>query len=163
MKHWLSVAALVAFVTATPARADCGQFKWSTAKELLWFSNNPAPVASGGRIATFEVGYTATLAKLDAAKLTIQPTRSSAADTFSAVLDLPSIATAGLYQITLSDEAWIDVSQNGVVIPSIDFSGQKDCPGIRKTVRFHLEKGDATLQLSDAKKDSMNISIYLVD
>jgi hypothetical protein len=163
LKRWLAVSGVVAFAVTAPAHADCNQFKWNISNELAWFSNNPAPVASGGRIPSFEAGYVVTLAKLNATKFDVQPARMPSADTFAAVLELPTIEKSESFQVTLSDEAWIDIVQNGTSINSTDFSGQKDCSGVRKTVRFRLEKGSATLQLSNASKDSLKVAVRPVE
>lgn len=160
MKCWLAASVLVAFASATlPARADCNQFKWSVSRELAWLSANPAPIPDDGRVPSFEKGYLVTLAKLDAKKFEIQPDRAPAANSYTAVLKLPAVEKAGLFQITLSDEAWIDVIQNGKSVRSSDFSGQKDCPGVRKTVRFPLEKGEATIQLRNSQKTSLKLAV----
>ena len=50
----------------------------------------------------------------------------------------------------MSEEAWIDVAENGALVKSSDFSGQKDCPGVRKSVRFQLAAGSATVEISNA-------------
>ena len=74
-----------------------------------------------------------------------------------------TIDRAGLYQITLSDEAWVDVVQNGARVKSSDFSGQKACPGVRKSVRFDLAAGPATLQISNAESAKINLAIAPAD
>jgi len=68
----------------------------------------------------------------------------------------------GLYQITLSDEAWIDVIQNGAALSAIDFTGAAGCPGLRKSVRFQLEAGGFVLQLSSASVNGMLVAIRKV-
>ena len=87
-------------------------------------------------------GYALTLAK--DVKLPYPPERAPGKDTYAAVVNVPKLEP-GLYQITLSGEAWIDVAQNGALVKSSDFSGQRDCPGVRKTVRFDLAAGPATI------------------
>ena len=74
-----------------------------------------------------------------------------------------NIGKAGLYQITLSDEAWIDVVENGARVKSSDFSGQKACPGVRKSVRFDLAAGPATLQISNSESPKINLAIAPAD
>ena len=66
---------------------------------------------------------------------------------------------AGIYQITLSEEAWIDVAQGGALVKSSDFSGAKDCPGMRKSVRFPLSAGAATVEISNASGASVKMVI----
>ncbi|MDX8479399.1 hypothetical protein RFN28_13045 [Mesorhizobium sp. VK24D] len=65
----------------------------------------------------------------------------------------------GELQFSLSDEAWIDVVQDGHAVKSAGFSGVKTCPGIRKSVRFKLSAGPATVQLSGAKKADLKVAV----
>ena len=82
---------------------------------------------------------------------------------FGAVVKLPPIAVAGTYQVTLSDDAWIDMLQGGREVRSAAFSGAKDCPGIRKSVRFPLQVGDATVQISGSASDSVKMELLPAD
>ncbi len=51
----------------------------------------------------------------------------------------PALPKPGIYQITLSDDAWIDVIQNGRYARSVGSTGRSDCPGVRKSVRLDLD------------------------
>jgi hypothetical protein len=44
-------------------------------------------------------------------------------------------------------------------VKSSDFSGQHDCPAVRKSVRFQLEAGAATLEISNAQAAVLNLAI----
>jgi hypothetical protein len=147
--------ALFVCVWAAPACADCDHFKWSVAKERTWFAS-PAPLPAVGGSADVGAGYALTLDK--GVKLPVTPERAPGQDTYAAVVAIPKLE-AGLYQITLSDEAWIDVAQKNAIVKSSDFSGQRDCPGVRKTVRFDLAAGAATLQISNAKVNKITFAI----
>ena len=78
---------------------------------------------------------------------------------FAATLLVANIDKAGLYQVTLSDEAWLDVVQGDALVKSTGFSGQKDCPGVRKTVRFDLKQGPATLQISNSAAQTLDVAV----
>ena len=39
------------------------------------------------------------------------------------------------------------------------FSGQRDCEGVRKSVRFPLAAGPATLEISNAQADKIMVAI----
>ena len=146
------LAALAPLLAAAPARADCDHFKWSVARERAWFAASPAALPTTGGQATAGAGYKVTLAK--DVKLPVAPQRAPKPDTFAAVLSAPKLAP-GLYQITLSAEAWVDVAENGKLVQSTAFSGQSDCPGVRKSVRFPLGAGPATIEISNAGADSI--------
>jgi hypothetical protein len=44
-------------------------------------------------------------------------------------------------------------------VQSVDFSGVKTCPGLRKSVRFKLSAGPAIIQLSGAKKAGLKVAV----
>ena len=62
-------------------------------------------------------------------------------------------------QVSLSSEAWVDVIQNGHSIVASDHSGDPNCPGLRKSVRFTLTAAPVTLEISNAPDDHVRIAI----
>ncbi len=80
-------------------------------------------------------------------------------NSFGGVLTFASPSKPGVYQVTLSSEAWIDVIQNGKSLKSTAHSGKHDCPGVRKSVRFELQAAPVTVQLSDVPSDTIKIAI----
>jgi hypothetical protein len=134
----------------------CDGFKWSVARERGWFAAGVKPAATGAAIAP-EQGYAVTLQPNDSVAFPVPPERALKAGGFGATLNLADVGKPGLYQITISDEAWLDVIQDGALVKSTAFSGQKDCPGVRKTVRFEMKSGPATIQLSNAAGASINL------
>lgn len=75
------------------------------------------------------------------------------------MLRLPAMPKAGIYQITLSDDAWIDVIQNGRYARSVGSTGRGDCPGVRKSVRLDLDASPVVLQLSGVAPDTIAVTI----
>ena len=156
MKSIRLAVAVLAGLVATSAHADCDHFKWSIAKERASFAASPARLAATGSSA--EVGTAYALALAENVKLPVTPERKPSDSRYGAVVTVPKLE-AGLYQVTLSDEAWIDVVQNGAIVKSSDFSGQRDCPGVRKTVRFHLTAAPAMIEISNSATPKLNIEI----
>ncbi|MDB5511605.1 MAG: hypothetical protein JWR08_1088, partial [Enterovirga sp.] len=70
-----------------------------------------------------------------------------------------SVPEAGLYRVTLSAEAWIDVVQGDAYRPAEASSGVRNCPGIRKSVKFRLEPGAATVQVSGAGSEAVTVAV----
>ena len=138
-------------------KTGCDAFKWSVARERGWFAE-PKPVASGAAIAASQ-GYAVTLAPNDAVKFSVPPERALKPGGFGAVLAVANLDKAGSYEITLSDEARIDAVQGDALMKSTDFSGQKDCPGVRKSVRFDLNSGPLTIQLSNGPSAAINMAL----
>ena len=79
------------------------------------------------------------------------------------VVRLPALAKPGIYQITLSDDAWIDVIQNGRYARSVGSTGRSDCPGVRKSVRLDLDASPVVLQVSGVAPDTIAVTIGAVE
>ncbi len=103
-------------------------------------------------------GYLVALVAGDSAGFALPPERAPKAGSFGGVLKV-AIDKPGLYEVTQSDEGWIDVVQDGARVKSSDFSGQKACPGVRKSVRFNLAAGPATLQISNVETRTIMVAI----
>ena len=162
--------ALLGLVMVAPALAraqdatGCAKFKWSIAREQRAFA---APALT-------TVGSGGALPLKDAAAVKLEPQggvafakpparRPKVEPAFAAVLTLASLSAPGTYEVTLSDEAWIDMLQDGQEVRSSGFSGQPDCPGVRKSVRFALKPGAATVQISGAAVDNLKIDVQPVE
>ena len=152
--HRSALAVFVCLASA-PAYADCDHLKWSVAKERAWFAS-PAPLPAVSGSAEAGTGYVVTLEK--GIKLPVAPERAPDKDAYAGVVSIPKL-DAGAYQITLSDEAWIDVVQNDALVKSSDFSRQRDCPGVRKSVRFTLAAGQATVEISNAQVGKITFAV----
>jgi hypothetical protein len=139
-------------------KTGCDQFKWSVARERAWFAAERKPVASGAAIAVGQ-GYAVALAPNESVAFAAPPEKALKPGGFGAALNLAAIDKAGSYEITLSDEGRVDAIQDKSLVKSTDFSGQKDCPGIRKSVRFDLKAGPLTIQISNAPAASIDLAI----
>jgi hypothetical protein len=152
------LAGMVAGAAAAQDNTGCDKFKWSIARERALFAAGTKPAGDGVTIAVGEA-YAVTLAPSASVVYSVPPERAPKAGSFGAALKLAALDKSGLYEVTLSDEAWLDVVQGGAEIKSTGFSGQKECPGVRKSVRFDLQAGPATLQLSGAAGAALNLAL----
>jgi hypothetical protein len=73
------------------------------------------------------------------------------------------VPKAGSYQITASAEGWIDVIQGGKALASAAHSGRRDCPDVRKSVRFDLQSGAVTIQVSGVDSKLIKLAIQPVE
>ena len=149
-------------LTCGPALAQdtggCAKFKWSIAREQSAFATPGLQAVEPGQPLPGIMDPASVRLQPVPGVAFLQPPGHKPRDgTFGAVLKLPPIAVAGTYQVTLSDEAWIDMLQGGHEVRSSSFSGQPDCPGIRKSVRFPLQQGDATMQISGSAASSIKV------
>ncbi|WFP73286.1 hypothetical protein [Mesorhizobium sp. WSM4906] len=137
--------------------AGCDAFKWPVTREQALFPE--APAAQSGAALTVGQAVDLSLAAVDTISFEVPPQRAPAAGSFGATASV-TVPPEGELQFSLSDEAWIDVVQDGHSVKSTGFSGVKTCPGIRKSVRFKLSAGGpATVQLSGAKKADLKMAV----
>jgi len=140
--------------------SGCAKFKWSIAREQSAFSTPGLPAVAPGKPLPGIMDPAVVRLQPVAEVAFVQPPRHKPRDgTFGGVFKLPPIAVAGTYQLTLSDDAWIDMLQGGHEVRSSAFSGVKDCPGIRKSVRFPMQTGDASVQISGSPSDSIKVEL----
>ena len=142
------------------SQAACDHFAWPIKREKAWFAANMPAAHSGERVEKSDEGLFLTLKPTKNFDFFLPPERPPKPESYSGNFVIFGVATPGLYQITLSDEAWIDVFENGVRLKSTAFTGQKDCPGVRKSVRFELTPGaPITIQISNSVKDLIKVAI----
>lgn len=141
---------------AVAADTGCDAFKWPVAREQALFP--AAPAAQSGVALTVGQAVDFSLAAVDTISFEVPPDREPAVGTFGATASV-TVPPDGELQFSLSDDAWIDVVQDGRTVKLAAFSGVKTCPGIRKSVRFKLSAGPATVQLSGAKKPDLKVAV----
>jgi hypothetical protein len=93
------------------------------------------------------------------AKLPTPPERAPKEGTFAAFANFKSAPKAGLYTISLSAGAWVDVVQDGHDLKPKAFSGATDCDGIRKTMKYELSASPFVLQISGARDNALSVAI----
>ena len=157
-------AALVLAAAATPAPAQdasgCAKFKWSVDRERSAFGTpGLRTIEQGKPLPGIMDPAIVPLQPVGEVKFEHPPSRKPKDGTFGAVLKTPPIAVAGPYQITTSDEVWIDVIQDGRALKSTAFTGERDCPNGRKSVRFDLAAGQATVEFSGATATSLKVDL----
>lgn len=160
----LALLAALAFSATSALAAEepsgCDKFKWPIERERAALSApDLARLASGSEQAALPSRAIALgLVIPSEAKLPSPPERAPKDGTFAGFTSVKS-ATAGLYTISLSAGAWIDVVQDGHVLKPVAFSGATDCSGIRKTVKYELSAQPFVLQISGARENSVAIAI----
>jgi hypothetical protein len=146
------IAALVALLITAPAFAQepvgCDKFKWPLERERALLAT-AAPAASGAEISQPLTAVKITLAPYADAHLPAAPERApKSADSYAGFVRMSAPPKAGLYRITLSQGAWIDVIQDGHEVKSAVFSGATGCAGVRKSVKFELAAAPFVIILS---------------
>jgi len=164
----MRIPLLIALVLlgATPAWAaeepsGCDKFKWNIDHERAALTApDRVKLMSGSELSALpSTGITLGLSAPAEAKLPSPPERAPKEGTFAGFASLKSAPKAGLYTVSLSAGAWVDVVQDGHFLKPKAFSGATDCDGIRKTMKYEISASPLVLQISGTKEDSISIAI----
>jgi hypothetical protein len=142
----------------------CESFKWPLDKERAAFDDPALEKAASGAVRgpLKEQAFTLALVSAKDVAFTVPPAKKKH-DGFAGLVAFAAPEKSGTYQVTLSAEGWIDLVQNGAALASTDHSGAKNCPGLRKSVRFEVGDAPVALQISSAAADSIKVAIRPVE
>lgn len=161
-------AGLVAFIlnyAVSPGFAQdagCDKFAWPLTRErALFAAPGKRALTAGAELPAFPNEAIALSLKPAAqATFALPPERKSKLENwFGGAVRFPAPEKGGVYQVTLSQEAWIDVVQDGRYARSIGSTGRSDCSGLRKSVRFELNATPFVVQLSGVATESVDMAI----
>ncbi|WP_164937459.1 hypothetical protein [Bradyrhizobium guangxiense] len=154
----LTISTASAFAAEEPS--GCDKFKWPIEREraALTAADRVKLTTGSEQPALPSSAITLGLVAAGNAKLPTPPERTPKAGTFAGFTGIKA-PKAGLYTISLSNGAWIDMVQDGHVLKPVAFSGATDCDGIRKIVKYELSGRPVVLQISGSKDDAISIAI----
>jgi hypothetical protein len=168
MRLFVSLAALLALNTAARlAHADdpCTAFTWDVRHERALFGRQAQSLAAGQTLAA---SPTIAIDRLYQLQLRAQaevsfpaaPGKGSRSDgAYAGVVRLTVNAT-GLYRISLDQPVWVDVIENGTMIPANDFQGRRGCDAPHKIVQFLLSAGSPiALQFSASNVPVVKVAV----
>jgi hypothetical protein len=162
-KFFFVAASLLAAAPAWAAEepSGCDKFKWNIDHERAALTSPDRMKLPSGSdlVALPSTGMTLALTAPTDAKLPTPPERAPKDGTFAGFAKLTAAPKAGIYTISLSSGAWVDVVQDGHFLKPKAFSGATDCDGIRKTMKYEISASPFVLQISGAKDNSLSIAI----
>ena len=138
----------------------CAGFSWPVTRERAWFDDARLPRrATGARLKRIDRAVALDLKPTREVQLFLPPVRRPRTDSFSGEVTFFGVPRPGRYQVTLSDDASIDVFENGAWLQAIDSTSGKTCGGVSKSERFVLAPGDLVLvEVTDAPARSIKIA-----
>jgi hypothetical protein len=162
-----SVIVAMAMLGASSAWAQepvgCENFKWPVTRERAALAQGDLPkVVAGGELGALPRTVVLDLQPAAEAKLPTPPERAPKPNTFAGFTTVKAIPANGLYSISLSAGGWVDVVQNGNFLKPKAFSGVTGCDSIRKTMKFDLIAGPATIQISGVTESTIKIAVMPV-
>jgi hypothetical protein len=155
----LLAAAAPAWAAEEPS--GCDKFKWTIDHErAVLTAPDRVKLSSGSDVAAMpSTGITLALVAPADAKLPSPPERAPKDGTLAGFANFKGAPKAGIYTISLSNGAWVDVVQGGHFLKPKAFSGATDCDGIRKTMKYELAAQPFVLQVSGTKESAISIAI----
>ncbi|KAB1073379.1 hypothetical protein [Methylobacterium planeticum] len=150
---------------AAPVPSACTDFAWSLMREEAWFAApGLAQVASGDAVRAEMPGAVLALKPDAEVAFPVSPSKVPPPGSYGGVLRFPAPIQPGIYQVTLSDEAWIDVSQDGQTTrPPMAHTLNPACPTLRKSLRYQFGTAPVIIEISGAKRDTIKIAIAPVE
>lgn len=163
-----------AFIALAPmaALADeekpCSGFRWPVETELSWASSQDSQTLdTAAEIA--QPAFKAITLKMQPTKeaaLPVKPgikTQAIPPESYSGWFKIDSLPKEGLYQVTLSQHAWIDLVQDGTLLPNAGFTGDPSCQILSKSVRYRVGPGPVTVQISGAPNETIKVIVREAD
>lgn len=146
-------------VAAERPKQGCESFAWPVDREQAWF--NDAHLARrdpGARLSHIDRAVELALAPMSKAHFFMPPERPVGAEGYGGEAIIRGVPRAAVYQVTVSDDAAIDLFENGARLKPIAATDAPGCAGVRRSVRYRLAPGDLVLiELSGAQKDSIKL------
>ena len=87
------------------------------------------------------------------------PERPIGAEGYGGEAVVRGVPRPAVYQVTVSEDASIDLFENGARLKPIAATDAPGCAGVRRSVRYRLAPGDLVLiELSGARKASIKLA-----
>jgi hypothetical protein len=138
----------------------CKAFAWPIGREQAWFDDaRLAHRASGARMSHINRAVELALAPISKAHFFMAPEHPLGADGYGGEAVFFGVPKPAVYQVTVSEEATIDVFENGARLKPIASTGAPGCAGVRLSARYRLAPGDLVLiELRGAAKASIKLA-----
>jgi hypothetical protein len=160
--RWLAAIALIAAPGLAQAQegSGCGGFRWPLDRERAALVQPDKPSLPNGGALSYGVAATLELRPLSAAGLPKAPERApKSPSAFAGHFVLAAPAKPGVYKVTISSSAWVDVLDGGGYLHPIAFTGARGCDGARKSVKFDLPSRPLAIQLSGVSGDQVSVIV----
>ena len=162
----LAVAILAVALAAAPGLAQaqegsgCGGFKWPLDAERAALARTDKPALANGGALAFNIATTLELQPLAGAGLPKAPERAAKSpQAFAGHFILAAPQKPGVYRITISSPAWIDLIDGEDYLHPKAFTGATGCEGARKSVKFDLPSRPLALQFSGVERDRVSVIV----
>jgi hypothetical protein len=160
----LALALLGAMAIPAAAEEDCTGFSFPVDTDIAWMNAADSESVDAGAKLSSLPAKAVTLKMKPTREVTL-PVKSGrkkqaiGGGTYSGWFEIASLPKAGMYQMSVSVDGWIDAAQNGELVQSHSFSGRPACKAVRKSVRYELGAGPVTVQIAGAPAEAVKVTI----
>ena len=131
---------------AASSDAECEEIGWPVNKDRDEFAASDLPQRpSGARLKRIDRAVELALKRPDHVQLFLRPEVALDKQRFSGAVTFLGVPHPGLYQVTLSEPAEIEVFENGVRLKPEASAQARNCPGVAQSTRYQLAPGDLVL------------------
>ncbi|MFZ5781339.1 MAG: hypothetical protein ACOY4R_14195 [Pseudomonadota bacterium] len=151
---------LLAAAGQAAAQEGCHRFEWSVERERALFADGFTADVESEAVLPRDGAFSLMLRPVAQVPYVVVPQRGRD-DGFGGVVTLDWIG-AGRWQVTVSEDVWIDAIQNERRLPPLATTARGDCPGVRKSLRIEIRSLPLTLQFGGAGARRLNVSVLPV-
>jgi hypothetical protein len=157
VRYWT----LLFMLGSIEAAAACEQSAWplSLERNLLRQAVGVTLYAPVSLENVPEHGFILRLQHSSVAEFALPPRQPTTADGFAGRGQFEAPIRPGTVQVTLSDEAWVDVVQEGRYVEPLAMIAPADCPGVARSIRFVLGAKPFVLQVSRSLRNAVGMVI----
>jgi hypothetical protein len=131
---------------AASGDAECGEISWPVGRDRDAFARKDLPQrASGARLRRIDRAVELSLKQPEDVELFMRPAVAPDKQRFSGAVTFFGVPRPGLYQVTLSEPAEVEVFENGMRLKPLDSARAQNCPGVAQSARYQLAPGDLVL------------------
>jgi hypothetical protein len=81
-------------------------------------------------------------------------------NTYSGWFKFSALPKAAVYQITLSQAAWVDFVQDGKLVQTNEHQCIRRCPSIQKAIRYNGTAASTIIQIVGAKNNVIKLTVH---
>ena len=153
----------IASSSAWAANAGCDAGRWPLSAVQTRFGGTLPAVGNGDALPTLGASVLVNLNLQGEVAFPHAPGRASnASPAYAAVIKLGA-QPAGIYQVTVSGGAWVDVAENSDLAKPSGFVQPKDCAGVDKSIRFRTNGGPLAIQISGSYVKTIKVEAVRAD
>ena len=145
---------------AASRESECDEIAWPVSRDLDAFaSKDLSKRPSGARLRQIDRAVELSLKSSDQIELFMRPAVALDGRRYSGAVTFFGVPRPGLYQVTLSEPAEVEVFENGMRLKPLESARAQNCPGVAQSARYQLAPGDLVLvEIINAPQSTIKVA-----